>query len=75
MIPLLGKSRRYDPDHGYAAVGRCIYCGTDQGLTREHIIPLGLRGRFEIGCQPCSVLSNALASFRLSVSKPSVNQP
>jgi hypothetical protein len=44
MIPLLSKSRRYDPNHGYAPVGRCIYCGTDQGLTREHIIPLGLSG-------------------------------
>jgi hypothetical protein len=30
---------------------------------------------FEIGCQACSSSSNALASFRSSVSKPSVNQP
>ena len=35
----------------------------------------GLRGRFEIGCQACSSSSNAFASFRSSVSKPSVNQP
>jgi hypothetical protein len=33
------------------------------------------RGRFEIGCQACSSSSSALASFRSSVSKPSVNQP
>ena len=30
---------------------------------------------FEIGCQACSSSSNTLASFRSSVSKPSVNQP
>jgi hypothetical protein len=37
--------------------------------------PLTLRGRFEIGCQACSSSSSALASFKESVSKPSVNQP
>jgi hypothetical protein len=30
---------------------------------------------FEIGCQACSSSSSAFASFRSSVSKPSVNQP
>jgi hypothetical protein len=34
-----------------------------------------LRGRFEISCQACSSSSKAVASFRSSVSKPSVNQP
>ena len=34
-----------------------------------------LRGRFEIGCQACTSSSSALASFRSSVSKPSLNQP
>jgi hypothetical protein len=34
-----------------------------------------VRGRFEIVDQACSSPSRALASFRSSVSKPSVNQP
>jgi hypothetical protein len=34
-----------------------------------------VRGRFEIGCQACSSSSSALASFKSSVSNPSVNQP
>jgi UvrD-like helicase C-terminal domain len=34
-----------------------------------------LRGRFEIGCQAAPSSSSAFASFRSSVSKPSVNQP
>ena len=33
------------------------------------------RAIFEFGCQACSSSSSALASFRSSVSKPSVNQP
>jgi hypothetical protein len=33
-----------------------------------------LEGVFEIGCQECSSSSSAFASFRSSVSKPSVNQ-
>jgi hypothetical protein len=33
-----------------------------------------LRGRVEIGCQARSSSSNALASFKSTVSKPSVNQ-
>ncbi len=32
-------------------------------------------GWFEIGCQACSSSSSDLASFRSSVSKPSMNQP
>jgi hypothetical protein len=34
-----------------------------------------IRGRFETGCQACSSSSNALASFRSTVSMPSMNQP
>jgi hypothetical protein len=33
-----------------------------------------LRGRFESLCQACSSSSKALASFKSSVPKPSVNQ-
>jgi hypothetical protein len=36
---------------------------------------LGAICRFEIGFQACSSPSRALASFKPSVSKPSVNQP
>jgi hypothetical protein len=33
-----------------------------------------LRGRFEIGCQECISSNSTSASFKSSVSKPSVNQ-
>ena len=46
------------PTVNYAAVGRCIYCGTTFGrLTKEHIIPLGLNGNFvlpEASCDNCA---------------------
>jgi len=34
-----GRPQRYDP------VGRCIYCGTTDDLTNEHVIPYGLSDR------------------------------
>ena len=42
---------------------------------RKSRMGLVLRGCFEIGCQSCNSSSSALASFKSSVSKPSVNQP
>ena len=44
-------------------------------LRPETHAPQQIRGGFEIGCQACSSSSKALASFRSSVSKLSVNQP
>jgi hypothetical protein len=42
----------------YGLVGRCIYCGTQEGdLTREHIIPAGLGGRMILpraSCEKCA---------------------
>ena len=42
---------------------------------RIDIAIIGVRGRFEIGCQACSSPSSAFASFRSRVLKPSVNHP
>jgi hypothetical protein len=52
--------------------GRSV--GTTELATPTHATR-ALSGRFEIGCQACSSSSSALASFKESVSKPSVNQP
>ena len=49
--------------------------GIGEGLMPAQREDIMLRGRFEIGCQACSSSSSALASFKSSVSKPSVNQP
>ena len=44
-------------------------------LMASRLCAAGLRGRFETRCQPCNSSSSAFASFKSSVSKPSVNQP
>lgn len=47
--------------HTFAPVGLCIYCGTDQYLSDEHIIPLGLGGRFilpKASCRTCSRITS-----------------
>ncbi len=41
----------------YPAAGRCIYCGKEQDLRREHIIPFGLNGTMVIpqaSCRECA---------------------
>jgi hypothetical protein len=40
----------------YKPVGRCIYCGSTDTLSTEHIIPTGIRGRFILpqgSCEKC----------------------
>lgn len=68
----------------YQPVGRCIYCGATNDLTREHIIPRGLKGPLllpEASCRPCAkitgnfeqiVLREGLGMFRRKIGiKPS----
>jgi hypothetical protein len=67
----------------WASIGRSVELGerkwgaSTAGETNlaEHMLSLHLIGRFEIGRQARSSSSKALASFKSSVSKPSVNQP
>ena len=49
-------------DRTYAAVGRCIYCGSSEQLQDEHIIPLGLGGRHVLpkaSCRKCGGKTSA----------------
>lgn len=46
----------------YASVDICIYCGATEGLSDEHIIPLGLGGRLVLpraSCGKCAALTSA----------------
>jgi hypothetical protein len=43
-------------------VGRCIYCGESDGLTDEHVVPLGLSGNFVLpkaSCKRCNSITSA----------------
>jgi hypothetical protein len=44
-------------DKRYDAVGGCIYCGSTSSLSDEHIVPLGLGGRWVLpkaSCRDCA---------------------
>jgi hypothetical protein len=69
--PLLGRESQ-----GPGVATRSQPITPTSGCTGRWLISmLLLRGRFETGSQACSSSSSAFASFKSSVSKPSVNQP
>ena len=53
----------------YAPVGTCVYCGTKEGpLSKEHIVPLGLGGRWllpQASCNTCSGVTRDIEQFCL----------
>jgi hypothetical protein len=43
-------------------IGKCIYCGIEDDLTDEHIVPYGLGGRWKLikaSCPSCSKITSA----------------
>ena len=53
---------------GYAPVGRCIYCGSqDNRLGREHIIPLALSGDLVLPAASCRACEKVTGGFEQRV--------
>lgn len=49
--------------HRFAPVGECIYCGADQELSDEHIIPLALAGNLvlpDASCKKCAAVTSRI---------------
>ncbi|MDA2920513.1 hypothetical protein MYX76_13650 [Desulfobacterota bacterium AH_259_B03_O07] len=47
----------------YEPIGKCIYCGSSEDLSREHIIPLGLSGTAVLPkstCQECAKITGQI---------------
>jgi HNH endonuclease len=45
----------------YPPVGKCIYCGSTDDLTMEHVIPYGFGGRIELpeaSCRECAKITS-----------------
>lgn len=43
-------------------IGRCVYCGSTESLTDEHIVPHGLKGPWQLlkgSCQACNQITSA----------------
>ena len=47
----------------YSDVGRCIYCGSTQALSDEHIIPYSLGGNFVLPKSSCAECARVTSSF------------
>jgi hypothetical protein len=56
----------------YPPVGRCIYCGETEDLSREHIIPFGLNGNAVLPAASCAKCRNITASFERDVLRGSM---
>ncbi|MFZ3122675.1 MAG: HNH endonuclease [Thermodesulfovibrionales bacterium] len=54
------------PDHPaktYDAVGRCIYCGSTNNLSDEHIIPFAFGGRMVLPKSSCNICAGLSSAF------------
>jgi len=72
-LPPLKGLLALHPARTYPPVGRCIYCGSTVALSDEHVVPLGLGGRF-MGQWPHTASSGqSLPSIR--VRQPTVVHP
>ena len=54
------------PPKTYAAVNCCIYCGADGALSDEHIVPLGLGGRWVLPESSCAKCAAKTSAFELT---------
>src|SRR5258708_6724877 len=56
-LPPLHPAKRYSP------AGSCIYCGSKENLSDEHIVPYALGGRWILPKASCSGCSSITAKF------------
>lgn len=57
----------------YQEVGSCIYCGSADNLSDEHIIPYGLGGNLELPKSSCSRCAKITSKFELAVLRGSMH--
>lgn len=58
----------YSASPSFSPVGQCIYCGSTNSLTKEHILPLGLGGNWilpKASCTDCARITGAFEQFCL----------
>lgn len=60
QVPLIDR-KRYDP------VGICIYCGAQDELTDEHIVPFGLGGNIVLPDSSCRKCAKTTSRIELTV--------
>src|SRR5205814_3072492 len=53
----------YGPVIQWPIIGECIYCGSTDDLTNEHIVPFGLSGTVGLvkaSCKSCAAATSAI---------------
>jgi hypothetical protein len=53
----------------YAPIGRCIYCDSTEGLSREHIVPYSLGGRWVLQQASCTTFANITRDIEADVAQ------
>ncbi len=48
-------------------IGRCVYCGSTDNLSNEHIVPHGLKGPWQLLKGSCKVCNQVTSAFERSV--------
>lgn len=66
------KVPEYDK-HIFPPVGKCIYCGSTESLTDEHIVPYGLGGNLELPKSSCKACATITSNFELAVLRGSMH--
>jgi hypothetical protein len=59
-IAVMGEARRR-----IQGIGRCIYCGSTDSLSREHVIPFGLGGDLVLRDATCPTCANETSKLEL----------
>ncbi len=60
-------------DHNiYKPIGHCIYCGSVENLSDEHIVPYGLGGNLILPKASCSICAKITSRFELVVQRGSL---
>lgn len=58
--------------HKYEPIGHCIYCGSVENLSDEHIVPYGLGGNLILPKASCSTCAKITSRFELVVQRGSM---
>jgi HNH endonuclease len=57
-LPPLRSYLPTQPGRTYRSIELCIYCGSTEELSDEHIIPMGLGGRLVLSHASCAICSS-----------------
>ena len=58
--------------HKYEPIGHCIYCGSTNSLSGEHIVPYGLGGNLILPMSSCKNCAEITSRFELAVLRGSM---